>query len=57
MPIDPDLAAILLAFAIAVLIAAAGSRRAATERRRALELCASCGRRFVQRQPSCDCSG
>lgn len=55
MPIDPDLAAILVAFLLAALLGAVGSARTARARRRAAAFCASCGRRFVQRLPTCDC--
>jgi hypothetical protein len=53
--IDPDLAAVLLTFGVAGLLAL-GALPAAVRRRRALErACARCGRRVVLGERTCDC--
>lgn len=50
-----ELVAVSLAVVLAGLAAAQTSGRIARERRRARALCASCGRRVIQKQPTCDC--
>ena len=53
MPVDPDLAAVLLAFLLAALLGAAGGAR---RLRRAKDACESCGRRLIRNLPTCDCN-
>jgi len=50
--IDPELAAVLGALAFGVLLTLPGLHRAA---RRAESFCASCGRRILLGQRTCDC--
>jgi hypothetical protein len=50
--IDPELAAVLGALAFGVLLTLPGLHRAA---RRAENYCASCGRRILLGQRTCDC--
>jgi hypothetical protein len=50
--IDPELAAVLGALAFGVLLTLPGLHRAA---RRAENFCASCGRRVLLGQRTCDC--
>jgi hypothetical protein len=50
--IDPDLASVLLAFALAGMLALPGLRK---RLRRAERFCATCGRRVVLGQRTCDC--
>jgi hypothetical protein len=50
--IDPELAAFLGALAFALLLTLPGFRRAA---RRAENFCATCGRRVLLGQRTCDC--
>jgi hypothetical protein len=50
--LDPELAAVLGALAFGVLLTLPGLRRSA---RRAENYCASCGRRILLGQRTCDC--
>jgi hypothetical protein len=50
--LDPGLASIILAFALAGLLALPGLRKAA---RRAERFCESCGRRLILGERTCDC--
>jgi hypothetical protein len=50
--LDPDLASILLAAAFAAVLALPGLRKTL---RRGERLCASCGRRLLLGQRTCDC--
>jgi hypothetical protein len=50
--LDPDLAAVLLAFAFAGALALPGLRKAL---RRGERYCVQCGRRFLLGQRTCDC--
>jgi hypothetical protein len=50
--LDPDLASVLLAAAFAGLLAVPGLRNAA---RRGERFCASCGRRILLGERTCDC--
>jgi len=50
--LDPDLASILLAFALAGVVGLPGLRRAL---RRGERFCASCGRRILLGERTCDC--
>lgn len=50
--IDPDLASVLLAAAFAGLLSVPGLRKAV---RRGERLCASCGRRILLGERTCDC--
>jgi len=50
--LDPDVASVLLAFALAGVLALPGLRR---KLRRAERFCVSCGRRVVLGQRTCDC--
>jgi hypothetical protein len=50
--IDPELAAVLGALAFGLLLSLPGLRRAA---RQAENFCASCGRRILLGQRTCDC--
>jgi hypothetical protein len=50
--LDPDLAAVLLTAAFAGMLALPGLRRAL---RRGEQFCASCGRRILLGQRTCDC--
>jgi hypothetical protein len=50
--LDPDLASILLAFALAGI---AGLPRARKALRRGESFCASCGRRILLGERTCDC--
>jgi hypothetical protein len=50
--LDPDLASVLGAVAFGVLLTLPSVRRAA---RRAEEFCATCGRKILLGQRTCDC--
>jgi len=50
--LDPDIAAVLLAFALAAALAIPGLRSAI---RRTERYCISCGRRILLGQRTCDC--
>ena len=50
--LDPELASVLLAFALAGLLALPGLRRAT---RRAERFCSRCGRRLILGERTCDC--
>jgi len=50
--LDPELAAVLLAFGFAGLLSLPGLWRAV---RRAERVCASCGRRLIHGERTCDC--
>jgi hypothetical protein len=50
--LDPDVAAVLLAFAFAGVLAMPGLLKAF---RRAERHCANCGRRILHGQQTCDC--
>lgn len=50
--LDPDLAAVLLAFGLAAALALPGLRQAL---RRTERYCLSCGRRILLGQRTCDC--
>jgi hypothetical protein len=50
--IDPDLASVLLAAVFAGLLAVPGLRKAV---RRGERFCASCGRRILLGERTCDC--
>jgi hypothetical protein len=50
--LDPELAAVLLAFAFAGALGLPGLRKAL---KRGERFCATCGRRILQGQRTCDC--
>ena len=50
--LDPELAAVLLALALAAALAAPGWMKAA---RRVERFCESCGRRMLLGEKTCDC--
>jgi hypothetical protein len=50
--IDPELAAVLTALAFGVLLTLPGVRRAARQSER---FCATCGRRILLGERTCDC--
>jgi hypothetical protein len=50
--LDPEIASILLAFALAGLLSLSGLRKAV---RHAERVCASCGRLIVLGERTCDC--
>jgi hypothetical protein len=50
--LDPDLASVLLAFALAGALALPGLRKAL---RRGERFCESCGRRILLGERTCDC--
>jgi hypothetical protein len=50
--LDPELAAVLAAALLGVLLTVPGLRRAA---RRAENFCGTCGRRIILGQRTCDC--
>ncbi|MFL5919727.1 MAG: hypothetical protein ACJ743_12870 [Gaiellaceae bacterium] len=50
--LDPELASIVLALALAALLALPGLRRAA---RGAERFCETCGRRLILGERTCDC--
>jgi hypothetical protein len=52
--LDPELAAVLLAFAFAGALGLPGLRKAL---KRGERFCATCGRRILQGQRTCDCDG
>ena len=51
--LDPDLASVLLAFALAGVLALPGLRKAL---RRGERFCESCGRRILLGERTCDCN-
>jgi hypothetical protein len=55
MPLDPELGAILAAFAFALVAGLPGLRRARRDRRRALRKCMVCARTLVLGERTCDC--
>jgi hypothetical protein len=50
--LDPDLASVLLAFALAGVLSIPGLRKAV---RRGERFCVSCGRRILLGERTCDC--
>jgi hypothetical protein len=50
--LDPELASVLVALALAGLLALPGLRKAA---RRTERFCVTCGRRLIVGQRTCDC--
>jgi len=53
---DPDLSAILLALAAAGVFALAALPGAVRRRRSLQQACASCGRRILHGEKTCDCA-
>jgi hypothetical protein len=55
VPVDPDVAAVILAVALGAVPGLYITRRAIAERRRARRFCVACGRRLISGLPTCDC--
>jgi hypothetical protein len=54
--IDPQVAAILAAFVVAILMGVPGVHRALRQRRRAAQKCLFCARTVVLGERTCDCT-